>query len=407
MSLEKSLLKSLFNNKFYEEVKPYCVDRLFPDTVQMVWGSLKYAHDNYKKDVSPTELKAVFIATNPTATTAQKQVFDILVGEVSEAETISLDVAKDTIKALWKRETARAIAEKAIDIGNGGTTNFTDIEALLIRAVDNSLPQENYKEVSDDIDKLLEEASDGHRWLFNIPGLREKVTGIGHGEFGVVFARPECGKSAFHVSLSAGPGGFISQGASVHCIVNEEPAYRTMLRAVSAHTGKTRDEIIASPDEAKQLFAPVKGKLKYIDSVDFSVEGLDAYVRKKKPDILIIDQLDKIHVDGSFARTDERLKAIYVYAREIAKRNGISVIGISQASADAEGKTILSMDQLENSRTGKAAEADIIIGIGKSPMSNDGEDSPARTINVLKNKITGWHGVVPCLLKGALSRYEA
>lgn len=407
MSVEKSLLKSLFNNKFYNEVKPYCVDRLFPENVQMVWGSLKYAHEHYKTDVNATELQAIFLATNPTATTAQKQVFNILLGEVQEAETISLDVAKTAVQAMWKRETARAIAEKAIDIGNGGQTSFADIEGLILRAVENTLPQESYKEVSDDIDKLLEEASDGHRWLFNIPGLREKVTGIGHGEFGVVFARPECGKSAFHVSLSAAPNGFIAQGASVHCIVNEEPAYRTMLRAVSAYTGKTRDEIIAEPNEAKGLFAPVKGRLKYIDSVDFSVEGLDAYVRKKKPDILIIDQLDKIHVDGSFARTDERLKAIYVYAREIAKRNGISVIGISQASADAEGKTILSMDQLENSRTGKAAEADIIIGIGKSPMSNDGEDSPARTINILKNKITGWHGVIPCLLRGALSRYEA
>lgn len=407
MSVEKSLLKSLFDNKFYNEVKPYCVDRLFPDNVQMIWGSLKYAHEHYKKDINPTELKAVFLATNPAATTAQKQVFDILVGEVQEAETVALDVAKTTIQALWRKETARAIAEKAIDIGNGGQTSFSDIEGLLVKAVENALPQENYNEVSDDIDKLLEEASDGHRWLFNIAGLREKVTGIGHGEFGVFFARPETGKTAFHVSLCAAPNGFISQGASVHCIVNEEPAYRTMLRAVSAYTGKTRDEIIADPNEAKQLFQPVKGRLKYIDSVDFSVEGLDSYVRKKKPDILIVDQLDKIHVDGSFARTDERLKAIYVYAREIAKRNGIAVIGISQASADAEGKTILSMDQLENSRTGKAAEADIIIGIGKSPMSNDGEDSPARTINVLKNKITGWHGVIPCLLRGTLSRYEA
>jgi len=407
MSVEKSLLKSLFNHNFYMEVKPFCVDRLFPDTVQMVWGSLKHAHEHHTSDINATELKAIFLATNPAATSAQKQVFDILVAEIQEAETISVDVAKSTIQAMWKREMAREIAEKAVDIGNGGTTSFADIEALISKAADNTLPQETYVEVSDDIDKLLEEASDGHRWMFNIPGLREKVNGIGHGEFAVVFARPETGKTAFHVSLSAAPSGFISQGASVHCIVNEEPAYRTMLRAVSAYTGKSRDEIIANPDETKQLFSPVKGKLKYIDSVDFSVEGLDAYVRKKKPDILIIDQLDKIHVDGSFARTDERLKAIYVYAREIAKRNGISVIGLSQASADAEGKTILSMDQLENSRTGKAAEADVIIGIGKSPMSNDGEDSPARTINVLKNKITGWHGVIPCILRGAVSRYEA
>ena len=52
--------------------------------------------------------------------------------------------------------------------------------------------------------------------------------------------------------------------------------------------------------------------------------------KKKKKDVLVIDQLDKVNVKGNFARTDEKLRAVYTGAREIAKRNNCCVIAISQ-----------------------------------------------------------------------------
>ena len=56
------------------------------------------------------------------------------------------------------------------------------------------------------------------------------------------------------------------------------------------------------------------------DSVDWS-ESLDKYCEDNKPDIVIIDQLDKINVDGNYNRGDERLRAIYLGA-ENSKRRG-------------------------------------------------------------------------------------
>ena len=43
---------------------------------------------------------------------------------------------------------------------------------------------------------------------------------------------------------------------------------------------------------------------------------------------------------------------------------------------------------LDSSRTGKAGEADIIIGIGVA------EEENYRTIKVSKNKVNGWHGSI-------------
>ena len=74
--------------------------------------------------------------------------------------------------------------------------------------------------------------------------------------------------------------------------------------------------------------------------------SLIRYFAKEKPDVLVIDQLDKVHIEGSFARTDEKLRAIYTGTREIAKRRSCAIIGISQASADASGKLDITFDML-------------------------------------------------------------
>jgi len=58
---------------------------------------------------------------------------------------------------------------------------------------------------------------------------------------------------------------------------------------------------------------------------------------------------------------------------------------------------------MENSKTGKAAEADVIIGVGK--RSDLGEASE-RSLCISKNKITGWHGTIHCNIDDRLSRYE-
>ena len=141
-----------------------------------------------------------------------------------------------------------------------------------------------------------------------------------------------------------------------------------------------------------------------MDTVDWTIDDVNNHCEQHKPDILIIDQLDKVNVVGNFSRTDEKLRAVYTGAREIAKRHDCCVIAISQASADAHGKTSISFDMMENSKTGKAAEADIIIGIGRN--SNSDAENKIRTLCISKNKINGYHGEPSCTIRRSISRYE-
>ena len=80
---------------------------------------------------------------------------------------------------------------------------------------------------------------------------------------------------------------------------------------------------------------------------------------------------------------------------------------MSQLSAEAEGRSQLNQSMMEGSRTGKAAEADLMILIGKSPsVEGQEEDSPLRHINIVKNKLNGWHGMVNVDLNYLTARYE-
>ena len=108
-------------------------------------------------------------------------------------------------------------------------------------------------------------------------------------------------------------------------------------------------------------------------------------------------------MSGNFSRTDERLRAIYTGAREIAKRRNCCIIAISQASADASGKLDITFDMMENSKTGKAAEADVIIGVGFRNKLDTDQDLRSLAISI--NKITGWHGMIACKIIPQLSRY--
>ena len=127
-----------------------------------------------------------------------------------------------------------------------------------------------------------------------------------------------------------------------------------------------------------------------------------------KPDIVVLDMGDKFAKTTGFSRPDEALKANAIYARQIAKQHGCAIFYMSQLSADAENKVVLNQSMMEGSRTGKAAEADLMLLIAKNPpVEGQDEEDTMRHLNVVKNKLSGWHGIVHTNLNYKTARYEA
>jgi replicative DNA helicase len=318
---------------------------------------------------------------------------------VDAATPVSLPIAKDVIEKLWMQETFREIAQLSLNASEGSTEIISKIYERIEQVKQGLVYEDDLGDpVTDDIHELLASASDASRWPFNIETLSRNVLGIGPSEFAVVFARPETGKSSFGVSLAAAPGGWCQQGARVLMMGNEETMKRTRLRAIQAWNGWSPKEVASRPDEAAARFSAIKDRFIMKDIQEWDFTKVDRYITRFKPDIVIIDQLDKVNIDGTYNSSHEKLREVYRRAREMAKRHECALVAVSQASADADGRTRLDFSMMENSKTGKAAEADLIIGIGKHGQTDDGEPDTMRFLNISKNKLSGYHGVVPCNL---------
>ena len=400
--MEKELIKLLLNKNFYDKNKSKLSKEFFTNGTGALYETIQSAHQDSDQDLSIGEVSTLHLEVyNPALSKAARDNFDVLINEIKDIELPNEKIAQNIIRSLFKRGIAQHVAQIATDIYNGSDIDFSEIKKHL----DVTFEEVNeYEYVTGNIDNLLDQLKDNTKWKFNLEPLRDKVNGVGDGNLVIIFARPEAGKTAFWVNLVSGVDGFASQGAKVCALINEEPAVRTQMRLINAHTGMTFDEIRADKVEANRRWAEIRKNIKILDTVDWSLDDVDEFVQKEKPDILVVDQLDKVNVKGSFARTDEKLRAIYTGAREIAKRNNCCVVAVSQASADGHGKFDLTFDTMEGSKTGKAAEADVIIGVGHRDKLDT--DERIRSLAISKNKITGWHGQLVCTIIPELSRYD-
>ena len=401
--MEKELIKLLLKKDFYTKNKTKVSKELFTNGTGDLYETIRRAHEDSDANLSINEISSLHTDVyNPALTRASKENFSNLIKEISGLTEPNETIANNILQSLYKRRLASRIAVLATEIYNGRDADFSEIQKILEEPVSDN--DDDYSYVTGDIDTLIESLKDNTKFKFNLAPLRDKVNGVGEGNLVIVFARPESGKTAFWVNLVAGIDGFASQGAKVCALINEEPAIRTQMRLINAHTGLAFDEVRADMPLAKEKWAEIRQNINILDTVDWDLEMVDDFVKKEKPDILVIDQLDKVNVKGNFARTDEKLRAIYTGAREIAKRNNCCVIAVSQASADGHGKFNLTFDMMEGSKTGKAAEADVIIGVGYNNSLEDNQN--VRSLAISKNKITGWHGLITCTIQPELSRYD-
>jgi len=404
--MEVQLLKTLLTKDSYNAAAHRLRKSIFSDEVGVLYELLGDTHSKYETDIKPDDLYSIWITQNPVATTSEIGDFRDTIDELKHADSITPEIAGDVIESLWRKDVGRDIANLGLNMAHGDLSAMARLQSLLERTKDGYMPDNFGEPTTDDIYELLAETSDDNRWKFNIETLARNVYGIGPSEFGIVFARPETGKSAFVISICAGPGGFCQQGAKVLYLGNEEKTTRTKLRAIQACSGMTREQIADNPDLAMSKYLSIKDRLIMKDVQEWDLDTISSYCEKIKPDVIVVDQSDKINIAGNYNASHERIRELYRSLRELAKRHDAALLGVSQASADAEGRTRIDFSMLEGSKTGKAAEADLIVGIGKHSGNGD-DDTPDHTrfINISKNKLSGYHGCVICNIQPEVSRY--
>jgi KaiC/GvpD/RAD55 family RecA-like ATPase len=227
--------------------------------------------------------------------------------------------------------------------------------------------------------------------------------GAVRGDHMLIFAPPECGKSAVAINMACG---MAANGYGVLYVGNEDPAERMVMRILSRLSGMTQSQILVSPDEAEAR-AKARGyeRITFVELAPGSTDDIKVLCEKYKPDVCVVDQLSNLILSGhKDSGKTEKLEKLAYEMRMFYKRNKIFGISLSQASEKAIGKLMLDIQDVFYSNIAVQGQVDIMIGIG---MNSDYEAQRRRYLNVIKNKVNGEHRGISVTISPLLSKITA
>lgn len=391
----------LLSNSNYIKYYSYVIIDKDNKHIVYLYNCLKELHDKYNTDIT---LDDYCLYTLNKYNNSDKEVIEHLLNEL---KTIKLNeqMVLELLQDMRDKQLAHQLTLTAIGVTEGKRP-VQDIHSVLAQ-FDKPLEHQEDAFVSDNLQELYDDAvkSKGLRWRLNT--LNRMLGSLRRGDFGFIFARPETGKTTF---LASEVTHFATQTKSpILWFNNEEAGNKVMLRCYQAMLGITQTQLFGDVDGNTSRFMELGGgRIKIFDSAAISKRQVEQLVEQHQPGLVVFDQLDKIKgFDGD--RDDLRLGSIYIWAREIAK-GYCPVIAVSQADASGEGKKYLTMDNVAGAKTAKQAEADWILGIGKT--HNDAEEY-TRFLNISKNKLAGdpdtdperRHGKAQVIIEPIIARY--
>ena len=397
------LFKALMNKDFWNENQHRVSKDLFPDMLEDLYESLVEAHTINNGAVTYNDLYSIHKARHSTLTPAnQARIKELLIRIHDEGDDLTPEAAKYVLDKSLIEFKAKSIAKVALEISEGKHEDWDKLETLL----HTDTTKNEITLVSTSIADITAEIAEG-KYRYNIPELDRALGAIEQSTLTVLAGPVNAGKSALAMSFVAAPKGFLDQGARVLHIGNEESYRKSMSRYFSCYTGMTKDELLADKARAQEIWDRVRKNLLMIPGYGLPFSKLNHIIKELHPDIVILDMLDKIGVDKSFAREDQRLGFIYEQARESAKRFDCCVFGLSQTDAQSFGKLYYSFNRLHGSKVEKGANADTVITIGaQSGDFNSDADNNFRVLNVAKSKNEGNGAKIQCQINPLLSRFQ-
>lgn len=374
--------------------------------LELLYKTLDGLLDKVNRVVTLDEFKAVVAGSGAFERDKDREVYQQLLKILTEAE-IGTDILHELLVQIKQKDIAEQLAIVSFDFAEGRKT-LDDIKEIYdsFETIEKDIAEIQF--VTDDLDEIYQQtiATPGLRW--RLGSLNRMLGSIRKGDFGFVFARPETGKTTFLASEVS----YFAEQSKGTClwINNEEQGIKVMSRLYQASLGITHEQLMRNRSEAKrQYFKNTLGSIKLFDEASIYKRTIEDLCSKYEPAVVVIDQIDKIK---GFAgdREDLRLGSIYQWARELAKIY-CPVIGVCQADGTAEGVKWLNMGHVTSAKTSKQAEADFIIGIGRS---NEQGKELTRYINISKNKLQGdldtdpklRHGFCEVILEAEVARYR-
>jgi replicative DNA helicase len=396
-------------NRFKEHVKKHNVS---PITLE-IFNVLGEYWDNYptRTEINYPEFRTFFSIVKGRKIKDPSS-YELAFDNLKDALDKPSPIVKDLLGKLIETDYATQIYDVCLKIGTGMGGDLESIEPLLNaykKEVGASVDKDDVF-VKPSLDYLSSTvASGGLNW--RLKELNVALGPIRKGDFIIIAARPETGKTTFTASEASYMMTQLQPDEHVVWINNEEASNKVMMRVIQAYNQVTSSELLSDPKVHESKFLLGGGERFLIlddDSGIKSVNKIAMLFKEYKPGLIIFDQLDKVH-GFKQDREDLRIGQLYEWARDLAKEY-CPVIAISQVDGTGEGEKWIQMNQLRGSKTDKIGEADAIVTIGKS---NEPGMDLQRFIHVPKNKLFGGketleahrHGCFEVDIEPAKARY--
>jgi archaellum biogenesis ATPase FlaH len=200
----------------------------------------------------------------------------------------------------------------------------------------------------------------------------------------LLFGRPEIAKSTISLNMAAG---FLHSGQRTGYLGNEDNINVLKKRMRCRLSDMTQAEVNKDPDKANRLaYARERSKggelsMRHIHGGTMS--DIERFCDEFEPTVLILDQIRNVKsADSELVR---RLEVVGQEWRDLLAQRGIVGIAVTQASASAEDKLWLGMDDVDSSKTGLPGAMDAMVGIG---ANQDYLKMNRRALSLPKNKLS-------------------
>ena len=400
MSLDLTVLRLLKYRERYERLARSVPAKALEPSIAVILKDFgAYFKEFPERDKIGDEFKLWFRAfRHPNLKEEALAVFDSLLASVAakdvdpavEAGLMARLVATDTASRLVDL-IAQFQAGEEVDLYQELRANVERFEKETDRKVKN--PQ-----VLDPIEDLLQAEADDTGFHWRLPCLNNHIKPLRAGDFVVIAARPDKGKTTFcsdnltYMAAQVDPT-YPGERRSILWFNNEGPGKNIVTRCFQSALGATMEELVALNakktirEEYIKALGGRGGVLRVFDIHDMWNHEVEDLMRLHKPAIVLFDMVDNIKFGGEAnnngQRTDQLLEAMYQWARMMGVKHDCAVLATSQISADGDGVQYPSLGMLKDSKTGKQGAADVIITLG---TVNDPVLVNSRYIGTTKNK---------------------
>jgi len=412
MSLDLTTLRFLRTRNRYERLAKAIPARALDTRTQIILNDYgRYFREFPDADtLQASPFMFMFKSVHPDLKDEAVSVYEALFKQVCE-EDVDPAIEKGLLTRLAGAAAAFDLADLIVKYNAGEEIDLRASVQTVVETFDETVDRRvKNPQVLDRIEDLLEAEANDVGFSFRLSCLARHIKAIRPGDFVVIAARPDKGKTTLCASEftfmapqvdAIWPG----ENRSILWFNNEGPGRNIVMRCFQAALGKTIEEMAAlskTPASTPEAVAQYKTAIReqYAAALGgragvlrvFDIHGMwnwevEDLMRMYKPAMVVFDMVDNIKFGGEAnnngQRTDQLLEAMYQWARLMGVKYDCAVFATSQISGDGDGLQYPTLSMLKDSKTGKQGAADVIITVG---TVNDPMLANSRFMGCTKNK---------------------